>query len=288
MNIYSTFTKPAACKQHDFNEQTFKFSRWAGLYCLGYPRLMRLSTRCYAVTGLSYSAPWFVNAGFIVGDDCTLIVDTGGNKHAAQTIYGYAEAAKSGNQMRVVNTEKHFDHIGGNSYFRDQGVDVYGHHGIARTEAEFHAEIAEFNDGIVSNARRVMFEAKAFFSGTKLINPNRLLAEETTFDLGGCLASVLFTPGHTATNVSVWVENEKVLYTGDCLINAYVPNLDAGGVEDWKIWLRSLQRVEDLEAETVVVGHGPVARGGDVRRMIGTVRSALEVAIARGVSPTAG
>ena len=249
---------------------------------------MRLSTRCYAVTGLGYSAPWFVNAGFITGDDCTLIVDTGGNAHAAQSIYGYAAAAKPGNQMRVVNTEKHFDHIGGNSYFREQGVDVWGHRGIARTEAEFEAEVAEFNDGIASTARRRMFEANAFFSGTKLANPNRLLDEETTFDLGGCLASVLFTPGHTATNVSVWVEDEKVLYTGDCLSNEYVPNLDAGGVEDWKVWLASLRKVEALRAEIVVPGHGPVARGGDVRRVIATVRRALEEAIVQGVSPTAG
>ena len=248
---------------------------------------MRLSTRCYAVTGLGYSTPWFVNAGFITGDDCTLIVDTGANSHAARTIHGYAAAAKPGNKMRVINTEKHFDHIGGNSYFRDQGVDIWGHPGIARTEAEFQAEIAEFNDGIVSTARRRMFEANAFFSETKLVNPNRLLGEETTFELGGCSASVLSTPGHTATNISIWVESEKVLYTGDCLINEYVPNLDAGGVADWKIWLESLKKIEALQAEIVVAGHGPVACGGEAARMIATVRRTLEEAILRGVSLTA-
>ena len=249
---------------------------------------MRLSNCCYAVTGLGYSAPWFVNAGLIAGDKRTLIVDTGGNMHAAQTLHGYAVAAKPGNQLQVINTEKHFDHIGGNSYFRDQGVEVWGHSGIARTEAEFQAEIAEFNDGIVSSARRAAGEAKAFFSGTRLVNPNRALDEETTFDLGGCSASVLFTPGHTATNVSVWVEEERVLYTGDCLINEYVPNLDAGGVADWKVWLASLERVEALRAEIVVAGHGPVARGDEVQRVIDTVRRILDEAIARGVSPTAG
>ena len=257
-------------------------------YCLGYPGRMRLSNRCYAVTGLGYSAPWFVNAGFITGDACTLIVDTGANTQAAQTIHGYAVAAKPGNALRVINTEKHFDHIGGNSYFRDQGADVWGHAGIARTEAEFAAEIAAFNEGIPSLARRAKGEAKTFYWGTKLANPNRLLAEETLFDLGGCQASVLFTPGHTATNVSVWMEQERVLYTGDCLINEYVPNLDAGGVADWKIWLESLKKVEALQAEIVVAGHGPVARNGEVQRVIDRVRSVLEEAIARGVSPTAG
>ena len=98
---------------------------------------MRLSNRCYAVTGLGYSAPWCVNAGFIAGDEVTLVVDTGGNALAAQTVHGYASAARAGNQLRVVNTEKHFDHIGGNGFFRDLGIDVWGQVGMARTGAEF-------------------------------------------------------------------------------------------------------------------------------------------------------
>ena len=77
---------------------------------------MRLSNRCYAVTGLAYSAPWCVNAGFIAGDKITLVVDTGANALAAQSIHGYASAARPSNQLRVINTEKHFDHIGGNSF----------------------------------------------------------------------------------------------------------------------------------------------------------------------------
>ena len=84
------------------------------------------------------------------------------------------------------------------------------------------------------------------------------------------------------------MEEERVLYTGDCLINEYIPNLDAGGVADWKVWLESLKRVEALQAEIVVAGHGLVARGGEVQRVIDTVRRFLDEAIARGGSPTAG
>src|SRR5580704_19533588 len=73
---------------------------------------MRLSARCYAVTGLAYSPPWCVNAGFIAGDTQTLVIDTGGNALAGQTVHGYAIAARPENRLRVLNTEKHFDHIG--------------------------------------------------------------------------------------------------------------------------------------------------------------------------------
>ena len=106
---------------------------------------MRLSNRCYAVTGLAYQLPWVVNAGFIVGDEETLIVDTGANALAAATIHGYAEAARPLNRLRVVNTEQHFDHIGGNGFFRELDIPIHGHAGIARTPAEFEQERKSFH-----------------------------------------------------------------------------------------------------------------------------------------------
>src|SRR5690242_18330151 len=109
---------------------------------------MRVSDSCYAVTGLGYSAPWFVNAGFVAGTDATLIVDTGANASAAATIYGYALAVRPGNQLVVVNTEKHFDHIGGNCIFRENGIGIWGHAKLNRTPDEFRSEILEFNDQI--------------------------------------------------------------------------------------------------------------------------------------------
>gem|GEM_PF-4390056 len=55
------------------------------------------------------------------------------------------------------------------------------------------------------------------------------------------------------------VHDEKALFTGECLVHEYLPNLDAGTAGDWKIWLESLRRVEALRPEFVVAGHGPVA-----------------------------
>jgi glyoxylase-like metal-dependent hydrolase (beta-lactamase superfamily II) len=83
------------------------------------------------------------------------------------------------------------------------------------------------------------------------------------------------------------VPEDGVMFTGDCLIGEYLPNLDAGAPEDWRVWLASLCRIEALQPATVVAGHGPVARGGEVQGMVDTVRRVLEESIARGYSPTA-
>lgn len=247
---------------------------------------MQLSARCYAVTGLAYAPPWSVNAGFVAGDHTTLIVDTGANALAAATIHGYASAARPGNRLMVINTEKHFDHIGGNAWFRERGIDVHGHSGIARTPDEFRAEVAEFNTLIPNAARRAHNEAEVFYHQTSLANPNRPLTAPNSFDLGNCNAEILPTPGHTSTNVSVWVPTDSVLYCGDCLTHLYLPNLDAGTPADWRQWLTSLDRIASLAPKVIVCGHGPVATGDDAGSIMERLRTVLTESIHRGVSPT--
>ena len=98
---------------------------------------MRISGRCFAVTGLAYVPPWSVNSGFVAGDGTTLVIDTGATALSAAAIHGYASAVKPGNRIAVFNTEKHFDHIGGNGFFRERGAEIHGHELISRTEEEF-------------------------------------------------------------------------------------------------------------------------------------------------------
>jgi glyoxylase-like metal-dependent hydrolase (beta-lactamase superfamily II) len=76
------------------------------------------------------------------------------------------------------------------------------------------------------------------------------------------------------------------LYTGDCVIREYLPNLDAGNKADWQKWLESLDRIEQLKPEVVVGGHGPVSRGGEIVTALDSMRNVLRESIARGSSPT--
>ena len=246
---------------------------------------MQITPHCFAVTGLGCIPPWTVNAGFIVGDDTTLIVDTSANAAGAATILGYAKAVRPGNRIIALNTEKHFDHIGGNSYLREQGIDIYGHPGVARTPEEFDCEIEEFNASIPNPARRAAHEADAFYAGTTLAAPSHHLTSEMKFDLCGITAEVIFTPGHTPTNVSVFVEG--VLYSGDCLINVYIPNLHCGSEPEWRQWLASLDHIDRLAPRAVVAGHGPVLMDNDVTAAIARVRKFLTEALYTGLSPTA-
>jgi glyoxylase-like metal-dependent hydrolase (beta-lactamase superfamily II) len=247
---------------------------------------LRLSTHCFAVTGLGYLPPWTVNAGFITGQETTLVVDTGANSAAAATLHGYASVARPSNRLQVIDTERHFDHLGGNGYFRERGVDIHGHHSIHRTEDEFRAEVSEFNGEISNPTRRSRHESQVFYHETRLVNPNRPIRDDFSMDLGACEVKILLTPGHTPSNVSVYVPSDGVLFCGDCLVNGYLPNLDTGSLPDWRIWLESLDRVAEIEPRIVVPGHGPVATADEVPRLVASIREVLLQAIEAGRSPT--
>jgi len=247
---------------------------------------MQIAEHCYAVTGLAYLPPWSVNAGIVAGRHTTLIVDTSACSLSAATIHGYATAMRPGNRLLVINTEKHFDHVGGNGYFRQRGVEILGHPGIVRTDAEFLAEKQEFNASIADTVRRQKCEESVFYTGTTIAPPTQFITAATTLDLGELEAQIILTPGHTPTNLSVYVSSEEVLFSGDCVVTGYLPNLDCGGPLDWRAWLDSLDKIQPVAPKVIVPGHGPVATGSDIDLHLARIRTFLHVALRTGVTPT--
>jgi cyclase len=116
--------------------------------------------------------------------------------------------------------------------------------------------------------------------------PDRQIDCDMSFDLGGCEAQILLAPGHTRSNICVWVPSDGVLFSGDSLVNGYLPNLECGGISDWHVWLESLARLRQLNARSVVPGHGAVAHGADVSAIFVIITEALGNAIAEGRAPT--
>ena len=248
---------------------------------------MRITDSCYIITGLNAESPWAVNSGFVVGANTTLIVDTGSNYFAAQTIFGYAHCAKPKNKIVVVNTEPHFDHIGGNDFFRSRKIDVYAHPNLKRTEDEFQRNKSDFDATIVNGVRKNAKESDAFYFRTALANPNGSVVQNDVMDLGGLEAVMYETPGHTPQNISIFIPKEKVLFCGDAVVGQYIPNLEGGNVDSWKLWLESLNSIEALNPEFIVPGHGDKISGKiEIQNMLTSMRTVISDAVEKKSAPT--
>jgi glyoxylase-like metal-dependent hydrolase (beta-lactamase superfamily II) len=253
---------------------------------------MKLSKNCFALTGLGFMPPWFVNAGIITGVDKTLIIDTGGNYNSAATIYGYTYAVSKNENLIVINTEPHFDHILGNCFFGEKCIPIYAHPLVDRTEEDFKNQKKEMNASITDMFRKNSHEEEAFFSRTYLKNPDYYF---TNFSSEIPSASdnvieridwpvfpeveIISTPGHTKANISVFHTEDKVIYTGDCIVNNYSPNLECGNVNDWKIWKKSLDFIKLLKPEIIVPGHGDVIYKKEIEKVLAGMHKFIDEAI---------
>jgi glyoxylase-like metal-dependent hydrolase (beta-lactamase superfamily II) len=77
---------------------------------------------------------------------------------------------------------------------------------------------------------------------------------------GGLLA--IATPGHTDDSLCFWSPTEGALFTGDLVAGAGTVVIDErpGALADY---LRSVERLLDLQPRTLYPGHGPILRDGD-------------------------
>ena len=247
---------------------------------------MKISDNCYVIYGLSTIPPWMVNSGFIVGREKTLVVDCGGNYLSAKTIYGYAKNIKADNKLIAINTEPHFDHIGGNCFFREMGIDIYGHIGINRTNEEFENVKKEYSQSITNKLRREEKEEEIFFYNTSVMNPNKKITSDFTLDLGELVVEIILTPGHTKMNLSVYVTKDNILYCGDSIVTDYIPNMQDGDKYDWENWLISIGRLSQISPSIIVPGHGEILSGKQIDNEIARMIVHINETILRGTAPT--
>lgn len=238
---------------------------------------MKLSDHCYCVTGLTHAELFSVNAGFVVGNGETIIIDAGYNSEGAQTIYHYALAVAPQNAItKVINLEEHYDHILGNGYFIENGVKIVAHEKVKVTEDELNKFLHDSNESIEYERRRKNNEGYIFHDGVRAFQPDIKITEDTSFRIDDLEIQIILAPGHTETNLMVHVEKDKVLYVGDTIYSRYLPTLAFGNRQLWSKWLEALDVMEKLNPDIVVPGHGEILMKDEIQNEINRHRRMLE------------
>jgi glyoxylase-like metal-dependent hydrolase (beta-lactamase superfamily II) len=219
------------------------------------------------------------NIGVVVGDDATLVVDTGmGRRNGERLLERVREL--SDKPLLLTLTHFHPEHGWGAQAFAGAATIVYNRVQREELEEKFGPFVELFSS--------FGPEIAELLSGVRLVRPHVVYdGDEAEIDLGGVTVQLSYHgPAHTRGDQLVLLPSERVLFTGDLVENRFFPILpdeDAHGSE----WIALLERMEALEATTVVPGHGEVgeiALIGEVREYFEDVRMRVNEAVANGTT----
>jgi quinoprotein relay system zinc metallohydrolase 2 len=207
------------------------------------------------------------NIGFIVGERCVAVVDTGGSVSIGRELRSAVRKHTSLPICYVINTHVHVDHVLGNAAFKNDAPSFVGHRtlpdAIARSRDFFVKEYAGDMD--------------APAGADQIIAPDLTVEHEITLDLGGRQLVLRAWPkAHTDCDLTVYDSRTGTLWTGDLLFRGRLPALD-GSI---KGWLSVLGELAQTRTQLAVPGHGALTR--DLKSAIIPERRYLE-ALAAGV-----
>lgn len=185
------------------------------------------------------------NLGFVVGERCVAVIDTGGSEAEGQALDCAIRGQTALPVCYVINTHVHPDHTLGNAAFDREGVIFVGHEKLPRAFAL---------RGDTYLARASAAEARQL-PASYIRFPERLVGDTVQLDLGERILSVRAQPSaHTDHDLSVVDERTATAFAGDLVFLEHIPVLD-GSVNGW------IAVLTDMTAEPfayIVPGHGPV------------------------------
>jgi glyoxylase-like metal-dependent hydrolase (beta-lactamase superfamily II) len=190
------------------------------------------------------------NVGIVRGDDATLVIDTG--MGPANGRLALEAARRLGGDRRLFLTLTHFhpEHGFGAQSFVDEATLVYN-----RAQAE---ELAADGQGFIEMFSEFGPEVAELLADVELVQPHETYEGARTLDLGNRSVELReFGGAHTHGDQVVLLPDEGVLFAGDLVENRFFP-IVFGDVANGPAWIDTLDRLEALDARTVVPGHGEV------------------------------
>jgi cyclase len=226
------------------------------------------------------------NTTVIIGDRQVFVVDS---------CYLPSQAREDIAQIRqwtdkpvawLLNTHFHNDHNNGNRTYLDafpslaiiaheetrKDMDLIQPGNIERTPRQLAATIAAFRQGKTQNGRALTEDEKkqvaellpgleqreAEMKTLVYQPPTLVFTDKLDIDLGNRSVQVRHPGrGNTPGDAIVFLPQEKILVAGDLLVYPIPYTYDGYPAE----WSQTLEKIAQMDAETIVPGHGPVLHG---------------------------
>ena len=187
---------------------------------------------------------WWINtAGFVVGGDHVVLVDTCATERRTRGLLDAVRAVASRPVRTVVNTHGHGDHVYGNALLPE--ATIIGHRACrAMMLADTIRETAGF-----------IWDPAPDWGVVTTVPPTVTFDDRLTVHVDDRPMELLFagTPAHTTGDIVAWLPEQRLLFTGDLVFNGGTPMAVMGSVAGS---IEAVARLRELGAETLVPGHG--------------------------------
>ncbi len=213
------------------------------------------------------------NPGFVATREGVVMIDT--PQVPADAIKWRDEIAKHGPVRYVINTEPHADHFSGNYFF---GGTVVAHDGTR--EAILAASVEDFKESL----KQMSPDSLPLMENFSYRPPTITLSQRLILYLGDHTFQLIHLPGHTAFQVAVYIPEERVVFTSDNIFHKLPAAFHQ--VLPYEL-LNSLKRLQELDADVLVPGHGSTCDRSYIPEMIACVQTwidAVTEAIKQGMS----
>jgi cyclase len=201
------------------------------------------------------------NSGFVVTTEGVVVIDTPMVPSEAKK--WREEVSRFGEIKYVINNEPHNDHVAGNCWMGATLVSS-----------------AATREAIKRNNQQALEGQMGWMAPDALPLPKdwyyRLpeitFTGELTLYLGKHTIHIIPVPGHTAGETAVYIPEEKVVFVSDNVIIMMPIMIDA--VPDK--WLESLKKLQTLDVEKVIPGHGPLCGKAQIQTVYDNLKYCID------------
>jgi len=197
------------------------------------------------------------NVGIVVGSRATMVVDTGLGPRNGATVVRELNKISTNAELYVATTHYHPEHSLGGAAFPATAKFI-------RPTVQ-HQEMQEVGKTIQNTFANLSPLHKELLDGVEYPRADILFEREHRLDLGGVHVR-LFTRGplHTKGDTMIFVEEDRVLFSGDVVMNNAF--LAASANSSIKTWLTTLDELDALKPAVVVPSHGGIGDAALIAR----------------------
>ena len=250
-------------------------------------QVTKVNHRIYHFLGWGHS-----NATAIIGETSVILVDTLDSDERAKRLRAELATITDKPVRTIIYTHSHPDHRGGAGAFRDtveeiiafkartEPLDGYGRIAAAlnqRGEFQFGYELTDEENISQGIGPR---EGKAVGDGVYDFMPPTTVydVDTTTRTIDGVTMELTAAPGETDDQLFVWLEEDKVMISGDNYCGCW-PNLYAiRGTQyrDIAQWIKTLEKILSYPAEALLPGHtAPLIGRDQILEVVGNFKNAI-------------